>query len=370
MARKAAVVSEDDTIDGVLQGLHDSLVDEFGIDGAMRLDDESSLCNIETSCSTGSIVIDAVIAGGRAQPCPIIPFGRQTEISGPPGVGKSSLCAQIAAQTQKIGGIVVVTDTEERVDVDYWTALGVDCSKIINLRAQTLEDVFTKQARCIALITEQAPDVPMLMLWDSLGATFSESLETPKKGETFMQSAEKNMGRDAKVIGNGLKVINKMVAKSKVAYVYTNHIYHKMGIAYGSDTETPGGEKAKFFATLRLRLSKGQAIKEEDEMGNTVEIGRKVYVKAEKNSMSPKLMKKEAILIGGLGFSNVHSVFEAAKTAKLIETKGAWSTWEPSDPATGEVAEAVKFSGFQGFLDKVTTHPSYQMLVDAVVAAL
>jgi recombination protein RecA len=365
MARKVKleIVEGEASIDDILAEIQESLNDEFGKDSAQRLNDESALSNVSTWCSTGSIIVDAVIAGGRTLPCSIIPFGRQVEIAGLPGSGKTTLCAQIAAQTQKLGGIVVMVDTEERVDSDYWTALGVDCSKIINLHGKTLEDVFTKQAHCIQLMQEKAPGIPLLMIWDSVGATSSDSVAMPNKDQSFMEAAEKNMGRDAKVIGAGMKVINKLVAESKCCYLYTNHVYNKVGVVYGAKTTTPGGEKLKFFATLRLELTRGQTIREEDEFGNEYDAGCHVWVKSNKNSMAPRLMKKEAIIIGGKGFSNEHSVFEAAKTLKLIETKGAWSSWVASN---GE----VKFQGLQGFFDHVVTHPDYQVLVDAVVASL
>ena len=357
-------------IDKVLETIQKGLIEEFGEDGAMRLSDASSLCNIDVWFPTGSIVVDAVIRGGRPVGSPIMPGGRQIEISGPPAVGKTTLVAMLAAQVQKAGGMIIATDTEERIDAVYWTSLGVDVSKVINLRAQTLEDVFVKQFKCIELMMSSAPDTPFMMLWDSVGATFSDAVDIPNKDQSFMEAAERNMGRDAKTISAGMRVINKMIAKSKCMYVYTNHVYHRIGVIYGDKTATPGGEKLKFFATLRLELSKGQAIREEDASGNEQEVGRKIWVKALKNSMSPVLMKKEAVLLGGVGFDNNSTVFDVGKERGLIESKGAWCTWEPTDPITGEVIDTVKFSGAKGFKEKVVTHPHYQLLVDEVVKIL
>lgn len=345
--------------------LTESLNKQFGENSAISLDSADTLSRIDFWVTSRSIAVDKVLAGGRAFPCSLVPFGRQMEISGPPGAGKTTLCAQIAAETQKQGGLVIVTDTEERIDHAYWSALGVDNSKVINLRAETLEEVFEKQYFAIKTMREKAPNRMVLMIWDSVGGTSSGAVLDEKEDNktTFMERAAKQMGREAKIIGNGVKGLSGYIAKSKVCYLYTNHIYSKIGVTYGDPNETYGGQKLKFLATVRLQLKPGAAIKEKDAFGNVESPGKWVTVKALKNSMSPMLMEKSAVVMGGVGFSNQYLVWDVAKKNKLISGAGAWSTWKTPK------GEDVKFQGWSGFQEKVVTHSEYADLESMVIEA-
>lgn len=276
----------------------------------------------------------------------------------------TTMCAQVAAEVQSRGGVVITIDTEERIDEEYWTSLGVDCGRVLRAQAHTLEEVFNKQESILRNLVEKSPDTMGVMIYDSLGSTSSDEIINfdPKKG-TFMDSAKQAFGRDAKVIGLGLKGLNGLISKSNICYMYTNHIYTKMNAGHGDPYETYGGLKAKFMATVRLRLQRIGAITEDDDTDNKLTTGIRVRVKALKNSMSPHLLEKDAVLIGGKGFSNDYTVFELGKKLGFVSTSGSWST------AT-ICGEEIKFQGFNGFMEKVVTHPKYAELLQQVSEAL
>lgn len=280
------------------------------------------------------------------------------EVAGLPGSGKTTLCAQIAAEVQSKGGIVVSVDTEERIDEKYWTALGVDLNSVLRIEANELEEVFDKQAKLIEVVKKKAPDRPVLMLWDSVGGTGVSGIKT-------MEEAQKAMMKKARVIGAGMELINSQIAKSRVCYLYTNQLYTKPGVMFGDPLETPGGNKLKHFATVRLRLTEGAALKEKDEkLGMERIVGKKVYVKALKNSMAPMLLNLAGVIYGGKGFDNDRTVKNVAEAVGLITKSGAWSRWITPN------GEEVKFQGWSGFQDKVMSHPNYQDLYDEVVNKL
>lgn len=354
-------------IDDMLAGMTETMNDSFGADTADTLSSATTLSNIDHWTSTRSMVVDKVIAGGRPMPCSILPFGRQTEISGLPGTGKTTLCAHIAAEVQSHGGIVVVTDTEERIDHPYWDALGVNTKKILNLKARTLEDVFERQYIFITNAIEKWPGVPILMLWDSLGGTSTDSImdDTDAKGATkkdsIMERAKKAMMVKAKLISAGMEIINPVVARSRVAYVYTNTLYQKP-VDYGDPWETPGGNKKNFFATLRLRLTVTGQITEEDETTDKKSvIGQWITVRAIKNSMAPMKIELPAAVMGGIGYSDDYTVWKLGTAMKvMVRPKGSWTTW------TTPKGEEVKFQGYAGFVEKVKTHPEYADLCQLV----
>ena len=329
--------------------------------GAISLSDLDNSSRIKTWVSTGSIVVDSVLAGGRQLPCTLIPFGRQVEISGKPGAGKTTLCAQIAARTQAAGGKVIVVDTEERIDHPYWEKLGVDTSSVISLHADSLEEVFNKQEKAIKIMSSKYPDIPLLMLWDSVGGTSSQ--EVLEGDGDLMERAKKMYGREAKLIGTGVKALNGLITKSNVCYIYTNHLYTDMNVTYGAKEKEYGGLKLQHYATVRLRLTKTANISAEDKFGNTMIVGQKVKVKANKNSMAPIQMEKEAVIIGGEGFSNDYTVFDLGRKAGLVSGSGAWSSVTLG-------GEEIKFQGWAGFKEKVATHTNYNELVQSMLESL
>lgn len=331
------------------------------------LDDEL-LSNIKFSVSTRSAVIDNVIAGGRKQPCTLIPFGRQVEISGKPHSGKTTLCAQTAAEVQSRGGLVVVIDSEDRIDSDYWTKLGVNMSAIHHLYDRTLEDVFNAQYKFLKAYEETESDVPILMIWDSLGGTHLKDIVGPEVDpddlkKNPMAVASRLMGKPAKVVGTGLELINPLIARNNVCYMYTNHMYMIMNSQFPA-FETYGGMKAKYLATLRLRVNRLENIEEKDSSGATQIVGTRVTVEALKNSMSPYLLTKTAAIVGATGFNNAYTVYEYAVSTKIIKKEKAWCTW------TTPKGEEVKFQGWAGFQDKVVNHPEYTALSELVFAAI
>lgn len=358
-AKKAPAKKTDAEIEATLSKLQDDLNKTFKDDSAMRLS-EGALSKIDHWVTSRSIVVDSVLRAGRPDGSSLVPFGRQMEISGPEDSGKTTLCAQIAAETQAEGGLVLVTDTEEKIAEDYWRALGVDTSQILYIRASNLEDVFNKQYRAMQIARNAVTDRKVLLIWDSLGGTAGAEMIDPDADESPMEQAAKFGMRQAKVISDGMSLINTIVSKTRVCYLFTNHEYQKIGVQFGNKRETRGGGKPKYFATVRLQLTPIGRIKEKDEFSSQDrEIGKQIRVKALKNHMGGMLLERDAIIVTGRGFVDSYTVFEIGKHLGLISGKG-WSKW------TTPKGDEVKFQGWRGFEKKCVPHPEYEYLYTAV----
>lgn len=340
----------------------DSFNKEFGEDSAVRLNSDKSRSKVHDVLSSGAIVVDSVLSDGKTDVVAGIAEGQITEISGLNSSGKTTLCAQYAAKMQEKGGLVVVVDTEERIDEKYWQNLGVNTSEVISLHANTLEEVFDKQYFTAKKLQEHAAGVPILMLWDSIGMTSSGYVDDEDGKGSVMERAGKLMGRDAKTIGSGLKIMRHLVSNLKMAYVFTNHVYHNLK-GYGPEYETYGGEKVKYSCTYRLQLKRGAAIKEEDSLGNPMTVGAYIHVSVLKNSLSTYMPTRTAVIRDGVGFCNDYTVMEIARQLKLITGKG-WATW------TTPNGKEVKFQGWPGFKEKVVTDSEYPALCKIVYATL
>jgi len=364
------MISDNGASEELLCELQNDINKSFGTDVAMRLDSTDALSKFDYWVSTRSIIVDSVLRGGRPVGSSLLPFGRQVEISGPESSGKTTLCAQIAAETQSKGGIVLVSDTEERIDEPYWNELGVNVKKIIKLKGGSLSEAFNVQTMAIHKARDKFPEIPVLLIWDSLGGTQGADFDIVGEGKkggkvvSPMEQAEKFAMRRAAIISQGMELINQVISKARVCYLYTNHEYTKMGISYGSNRETRGGNKPKYFATVRLQMTPiGQISEEDPASGQKNVIGQKVLVKALKNSMSGILLTREATLMAHKGFVNEYSVLNIASDIGLIK-KGTWSTWVTTQ------GEEIKFQGFGGFMEKVVTNEDYSNLLSAVMATL
>lgn len=353
-----------DSIDDVLGQMSETLNKQFGKGTAARLSDASTLSRIDDWVSTRSMVVDAVLRGRRPLGTSLIPFGRQVEISGPENSGKTTLCAQIAAETQARGGLVIVTDTEERIAEDYWQALGVDTDRVMHLESTSIRDCFNKQYRALETARQFAGGRPVLLLWDSLGGTKSTDIVVDGKSDP-MEQAEKFAMRRAAIISQGLELINQVVGKTRACYLFTNHEYSKVGVSFGDTRETRGGSKPKYFATVRLRLTPVGQVQFEDPVTSKKEsIGQRIEVRALKNSMAGVLLRQEATLMAGRGFVDEPTVFDIGAKMGLIEKAGSWSTWITPE------GEELKFQGFKGFEEMVVPHESYPALYKAVAERL
>jgi len=329
---------------------------KFGTGSAITPTADTVLCKVEQWASTGNFVIDSAIAGGNRIPGGI-PFGRLTEIAGRNGSGKTTLLGHAVADTQRQGGVACVIDTEQALALDYWEKLGVNLDHLLLAQAECIEEVFERMEFLIATIKQFDASVPVLIGWDSLGGT-------PTKAQLNAAADQHFYAEAAKVVGKNLQRVIHLISKERIALVFINHLYRDINVQYGDPWASYGGEKVTFYSSLRIRLAKGQAIKEgsapskgEDDERDTVGHRNKVHIL--KNKMAPVLRTIRVPCLGNRGFDMTYMIFDQAVKMGVISKSKAWLKWK-SD--SGE----INFQGWVGFLEKVVPHPDYQSLVDEV----
>ena len=87
---------------------------------------------------TGSRWLDCIISKGRVAG---IPVGKVTEIAGLEATGKSYMAAQIAANAQKQGKLVVYFDSESAIDPGFLEQEGCDLERLMYVQASSVEFV-------------------------------------------------------------------------------------------------------------------------------------------------------------------------------------------------------------------------------------
>jgi recombination protein RecA len=128
----------------------------FG-DGALMRLGEATHMNIET-IPTGSLALDVALGVGG------VPRGRITEVYGPEGSGKTTICQHIVAEVQRRGGIAAFIDMEHALDPSYAAHCGVDVEGLYISQPDTGEQALEIAE---ALVRSGAVDVVVI---DSVAA--------------------------------------------------------------------------------------------------------------------------------------------------------------------------------------------------------
>lgn len=270
---------------------------------------------------TGIIGLDFITGVGG------IPRGRITEIFGPEGVGKTTLCYEILAETQRNGGMVLFIDAENSCDPEYAKILGADFDKMIFSQPGSGEEAFE-----IIATTIQTNAIDMVIVDSAAALTPLNELDDDDI------AGQKPLGLQARMMSQALRNLASTLRKSNASLIFTNQLRAKIGPMGGSLT-TPAGNALKFYAKMRLDMRRTESLGKPPKS-----YGHKVRIRTVKNNLARPYRDWEGQLIWGKGFDKFADIVWTARHLDIITLSGPYYKFEGEQISLGydNAIETVK----------------------------
>ena len=288
---------------------------QFGKGSVMKLGESTANLNVEC-IPTGSLSLDIALGIGG------VPKGRVVEIYGPESSGKTTVALHMVAEVQKRGGIAGFIDAEHALDPVYAKNIGVDIDNLYISQPDSGEQALEITE---TMVRSGAVDIVIV---DSVAALVP-------KAEIDGDMGDSHVGLQARLMSQALRKLTGVINKTNCSVIFINQLREKVGVMFGNPETTTGGKALKFYASVRIEVRKGEAIKNGTEI-----IGNKTKAKIVKNKVAPPFRTAEFDIMYGLGISHVGEIVDLGANLDIVQKGGAWYSY--GDARIGQGRENAK----------------------------
>ncbi len=254
--------------------------------------------------SSGSLLVDKALGIGG------YPRGRIIEIYGPESSGKTTLALHAIAEVQKTGGKAAFIDVENAIDPVYAKNLGVNIDDLLLSQPDSGEQALEITSM---LVRSGAID---LIIVDSVAALVPQA-------ELDGTMSDNSIGLQARLMSKALRNLAREMNKNKCTVIFINQLREKIGIMFGNPETTTGGRSLRFYASVRIEIRKGEAIKQGTEI-----VGNKTNVKIAKNKVAPPFKTAQIEIRYGEGISRMAEIIDLGVEYNLLEKSGTWFSYK------------------------------------------
>jgi len=286
---------------------------------------------------TGIPQLDAALGVGG------LPKGAMVELYGVPGVGKTALALFMSRSVLNSGGGVLFVDAEHALDAELAKLMGIDLDVLV-----VTQPVIGENALAIVESGARAGCFQIIIL-DSIAALVPRDVLKDDMLDRAHPAAV------AKLLAQVLPRIVAVAKQTGTIVILINQLRERPSLSWGARWYTPGGNAMKFYAAIRLSLSRGAAYREGD-----LQVGHEVNIYVAKNKFAPPFRRCAFDLSYYTGLGWLRGTIPLLIERGLLIQKGSHYYLKHPDPATGEFIEQ-HFLGQDALLEHLLTVPYEQL---------
>ena len=284
--------------------------------------------------STGSFSLDvSTELGGFG-------LGRVSILYGAPGSAKTTLCLTTVKNALLDGYKCLYVDVENMLDTDYAEiVVGVRPNdtdgRFLVVQPNTAEDSLNIVGQGIL-----SGEFKLIVL-DSVGAL------SPKKEKDEMDMEKQDVALVSRLFSKFLRIYFHAIQTNEVALLIVDQVRANIGSYVGGYT-MPGGYALSHASSLTVLLSKGQDIKQGDEI-----VGADIKFNIKKNKSGRPFRSYSFPLMFGVGIDYLRDSILFAKEVGAVQQAGAYYKFEGKNLGRGIIDTMDYLRDNPDTLDKI-----------------